>query len=261
MFVLFVCAQRKRTKQTLFAVCHATNQSSGMAHPLAEQIGITFRDERLLQCAIIHRSFINEHPERVVGLESNERLEFLGDSILNFLTADWLYRRYTDHSEGGLTQLRSNLVNTAALAGFARRIELGKWIRIGKGIDTSAERDRPALLADAFEALVGAIYLDQGIEVLRSFLTPFLEQQIAAIQAGAVAVNYRTRLQEIAQARFGYTPRYQVDAVHGPDHQREYTLQVIIGDQVWGVGSGSSKQAAAQAAAQVALERLVAETE
>jgi hypothetical protein len=102
MFVLFVCAQRKRTKQTLFAVCHATNQSSGMAHPLAEQIGITFRDERLLQCAIIHRSFINEHPERVVGLESNERLEFLGDSILNFLTADWLYRRYTDHSEGGL---------------------------------------------------------------------------------------------------------------------------------------------------------------
>jgi ribonuclease III len=230
-----------------------------MASRLEEVIGVAFRDERLLQSAFVHRSFIHEHPERVPGLTANERLEFLGDAVLNFITAAWLYTRYPAQSEGELTTLRAALVKTSTLAGFARSLNLGAYVRISRGEDTPTARNRAPLLADVFEAILGAIYLDQGLEAARAFITPFLERQIEAIESGTAEIDYRTRLQERTQSRFNLTPVYRTIAVRGPDHQREYTMEVLVGEQSFGIGSGPSKQAAAQAAAQAALARLQGE--
>jgi ribonuclease-3 len=232
-----------------------------MPSRLEELIGVAFEDKRLLQSAFVHRSFMHERPEQAPGLTSNERLEFLGDAVLNFVAASWLYARYPELSEGELTALRAALVKTSALAGFARSLDLGSHIRISRGEYTPAARSRPPLLADVFEAVLGAIYLDRGLEAARSFLLPFFERQIGAIEAGTAEVDYRTRLQEEAQARFNLTPAYRTVEMSGPDHQREFTLEVLVGARRMGVGSGPSKQAAAQAAARAALELLRSEGE
>jgi ribonuclease-3 len=227
-----------------------------MASRLEELIGVAFTDERLLASAFVHRSYLHERPERIPGLTSNERLEFLGDAVLNFITASWLFTRFPLRSEGELTSLRAALVKTSTLASFARSLDLGAHIKISRGEDTPAARNRPPLLADLFEAVLGAIYLDQGLEAARRFVLPFLEQQLEAIESGTAEIDYRTRLQEIVQSRFNLTPRYQVVAVSGRDHEREFTQEVFVGEQSLGLGSGPSKQAAAQAAARAALERL-----
>lgn len=223
---------------------------------LEELIGVTFRDEHLLESAFVHRSFWNERPDRVVGLTSSERLEFLGDAVLNFLTAALLFRRFPTISEGELTHWRASLVKTNTLAEFARRLGLGEHVRISRGEDTPTARNRAPLLADLFEAVIGAIYLDQGLDAVEQFLVPFLERQIAAIETGTAEIDYRTRLQEQAQAQRNLTPVYQQLGVSGPDHQREFTMAVLVGDEQLGVGSGPSKQAAAQAAAKAALDVL-----
>jgi ribonuclease-3 len=227
-----------------------------MSSSLEELIGVPFNDERLLQSAFVHRSYMHERPERIPGLSSNERLEFLGDSVLNFVAAAWLFARFPGSSEGELTALRAALVKTSTLAAFARELNLGARVRISRGEDTPAARNRAPLLADIFEAVLGAIYLDQGLDAVRAFVLPFLERHLLAIESGAVELDYRTRLQETAQARFNLTPAYRTASVSGPDHQREFTLEVLLGSQLLGVGTGPSKQAAAQAAARAALERL-----
>ncbi|NWF79283.1 MAG: ribonuclease III [Chloroflexi bacterium] len=226
-----------------------------MTSSLEELIGVPFHDLTLLQSAFVHRSFMHEHPERVPGLSSNERLEFLGDAVLNFITASWLYERFPHHTEGELTALRAALVKTSTLASFARSLDLGRYVRISRGEDTATARNRPALLADVFEAVLGAIYLDQGIDAARAFVLPFLEHQIEAVLSGA-EMDHRTRLQEVSQARFNQTPTYRTVRVSGPDHEREFTLEVSIGQVVLGSGTGPSKQLAAQAAARMALAAL-----
>lgn len=223
---------------------------------LQRKLGITFGDQRLLQSAFIHRSFFHEHPELLPGLTSNERLEFLGDAVLNFLTADWLFQRYPERTEGELTALRAALVKTSTLARLAAGLGLGEYVRISKGEDTPAARNRPPLLADMFEALLGAIFLDQGLETARRFVTPYLEQEMEAIQAGRAEIDYRTRLQERAQAIFNQTPVYRTVSASGPEHRLEFTIEVLVGDQALGTGKGPSKQAAAQRAARMALEQL-----
>lgn len=224
---------------------------------LQQKLGIQFHDEGLFLRAFVHRSFIHEHPERDRPRESNERLEFLGDAVLNFLSASWLYAHFPDRSEGELTYLRAALVQTKTLAVFARQLDLGHYIKISRGEDTPTARNRPALLADVFEALLGAIFLDQGLDAVREFVTPLLEQHIAAVLSGNVEVDYRTRLQELAQHRFNHTPTYRTVDMAGPDHQREFTLEVLINDVSYGVGVGPSKQIAAQAAARAALSCLI----
>lgn len=227
-----------------------------MGSRLEELIGVAFNDERLLESAFVHRSFIHEHPERIPGLTANERLEFLGDAVLNFITAAWLYDRFPTYSEGELTTLRASLVKTSTLAGFARSLNLGAYIRISRGEDTPTARNRPPLLADVFEAVLAAIYLDQGLAAARDFVVPFLDRQINAIFSGTAEIDYRTRLQEQAQSRFNLTPVYRTLEVRGPDHQREFTMEVLVGDLSLGTGNGPSKQAAAQAAARAALTYL-----
>ena len=226
-----------------------------MAHPLAIRLGLTFHDETLLQTALVHRSKLNERPQRLVGLVSNERLEFLGDAVLNMLAADWLYRHYPTLPEGDLTRMRITLVRTTTLAEFARQLDLSRYAHLGRG-EQHVGRERPSLLADLFEALLGAIYLDQGLPTAQAFLNRFLTPYLTVFGSSGQPRDARTELQELTQARFTVTPTYETVAVHGPDHAREYEVQVLVAEQVLGRGAGKSKRQAAQAAAAAALLQL-----
>jgi ribonuclease III len=227
------------------------------ASDLEQALGLVFVDKSLLQRALTHRSYLNEHPE--FALEDNERLEFLGDAVLDFVTGAFLYHRFPELAEGPLTSLRSALVRRDTLARFARRFDLGRYLSLGHGEAESGGRERPALLCATFEALVGAIYLDQGLEVVHQLLEPLIGPEVTATLRERADRDAKSQLQEMAQAWLHHTPRYTTVAESGPDHAKEFTVQVTIGRNAYGQGTGPSKQQAAQVAAQVALERLEAE--
>jgi ribonuclease III len=220
---------------------------------LQQRLGLVFTTPGLLETALVHRSYLNEHP--LSDLHSNERLEFLGDSVINFLAARFLFQRMPEASEGQLTALRSGLVKTSTLAGFARRFGLGQHIRMAKGEASGGGRERDALLADAFEALLAAIYLDQGIEAAGAFAAPLLEQELGQLLSHGGPLDHKSRLQEVVQAARAITPRYRTVNASGPDHRREFTVEVWADEELLGVGVGQSKQSAAQAAALAALEK------
>ncbi|HEU4328275.1 MAG TPA: ribonuclease III [Roseiflexaceae bacterium] len=223
---------------------------------LVERLGLLFNNTSLLESALVHSSFVNERPELAQTLVSVERLEFLGDSVLNYIAADLVYARFPAWHEGELTVLRTELIKTTTLAGFARELDLGSYLRLSKGEEKQGAREREALLADTFEALVAAIYLDRGLDTARAFLAPLLERQIAEIEAHGLRVDYKTRLLARVQAERNITPLYQVVAVTGPDHRREFSVEVRAGEELLGRGQGPSKQAATQDAACRALEAL-----
>ena len=215
------------------------------------EIGIVFRDKSLLQRALTHRSYLNEIGRP--GWEDNERLEFLGDAIIDCIVAEYLYHKFPEMREGVLTAVRANLVRREALAAFARQIHLGQHLIMGSGEEQSGGRERDAILCAAFEALVGAIYLDQGMEVAREFVLSFVREALDEALKRALTKDAKTRLQEWSQAVMHKTPRYVTVGEEGPDHAKVFTVEVRIGDVVAGRGRGSSKQAAAQAAAEDAL--------
>ncbi len=227
---------------------------------LEERIGVEFRDKNLLRQALTHRSYLNE-AETHQPLEDNERLEYLGDALLDFIVAEMLCKRFPEFREGPLTDVRAALVRSASLAELARRIELGSYLYMGHGEAASGGRQREATLCAAFEALMGAIYMDQGLEVARAFVLPLLEDMLPQAVEIALRKDPKSRLQELAQARGMGTPRYREIAQEGPDHRRTFTIGAYIGDVEYGRGKGSSKQAAGQAAAEEALRRLEAEDE
>ncbi len=210
-----------------------------------------FRDPSLLLRALTHRSYLNEKPDH--GVPHNERLEFLGDAIIGFLVGEYLFQHLPERQEGELTALRAALVRSTALAEFAERIRLGELILMGRGEETSGGRERQSLLADAFEALVAAIYLDQGMEAVREWVEQFTAPAVQPLARGGGSKDARSSLQEIAQAERGLTPRYELVEQSGPDHERLFTIHVRLGDEVSGAGQGRTKQAAAQAAARAAL--------
>ncbi len=210
----------------------------------------TFTDSSLLQRALTHRSYLNEHVE---ALEDNERLEFLGDAVLDFVAGAYLYHRYPELPEGGLTRLRAALVRTEQLAVFAQMLDLGPHIRLGKGEE--AGRQRPTLLCATFEALVGAYFLDAGVEAVRGLVEPLFGPAAENILSTEKDQDAKSLLQEWAQANVGKTPRYYDVAATGPDHLKVFTVEVRLGDEPYGVGEGRTKQAAAQAAAQAALKK------
>ncbi len=228
------------------------------ARPIEELesiLNLHFNDKRLLQQAFVHRSYLNE-AEPDFPLRDNERLEFLGDAVLGFVASELLYNRYTDKQEGELTNLRAALVRRETLARFARQFHLGDFLLLGHGEEESGGRTRPATLCATFEALVGAIYLDLGLDTVREFLVPILMAELERVEEKALAKDPKSRLQEWAQSAVGKTPRYKTVAATGPDHAREFTMQVSIDRVPYGVGRGRSKQEAAQAAAAMALHRL-----
>jgi ribonuclease-3 len=232
------------------------NESTQLA-TLEQALGLKFADKSLLQRALTHRSYLNENPH--YPLEDNERLEFLGDAVLDFLTGEYLYHRFPEMHEGDLTSLRSALVRRGTLAQFARRLQLGERLLMGHGEAESGGRERAATLCAAIEALVGAVYLDQGLAAVETLMVPLVEPEIARILRENLDKDPKSLLQETAQARWQLTPRYRTVEEIGPDHAKEFTVEVTIGDRAYGQGMGRSKQLAAQAAAQEALNRLNAE--
>ncbi len=224
-------------------------------HELEEEIGIRFNDYSLLQRAFVHRSYLNETDEET-DLQDNERLEFLGDSVLSFIVSELLFKLYPQRREGELTDLRSALVKRETLSRFARDLHLGDYLLLGRGEEDSGGRSRHTTLCATYEAFIGALYLDQGATTLRTLLEPRLIQEIERVAHNALTKDPKSRLQEWTQAEMGQTPRYKTVHAQGPDHARLFTLQVTIDKQPYGVGQGQSKQEAAQAAATMALFRL-----
>jgi ribonuclease-3 len=221
---------------------------------IEQSLGLTFEDKTLLYRALTHRSYLNENPDH--PLEDNERLEFLGDAVLDFATAEYLYHHFPEMDEGRLTSLRAALVCATTLAGFARDLRLNDLLFLGTGEAESGGRERQAILSGAFEALVGALYLDQGLKAVQDFIYPIIGPEAQMVIAEARDKDAKSLLQELSQGHFQVTPTYRTVAEKGPDHAKEFTVEVLIGKKPYGRGQGHSKQQAAQAAAQVALERL-----
>lgn len=220
---------------------------------LEEKLGVDFQDRSLLSRAMTHRSYLNENPEW--SLEDNERLEFLGDAVLDFVVGAYLYHHFPEMDEGELTSLRAALVRAKTLARFARELDLGRFLLLGYGEAESGGRERIPILCATFEAVVGALYLDQGLEKVQSLAERFVGPALVEIMAESLHKDAKSEFQVWAQARYNMTPHYEVVESSGPDHAKTFVVQVLVGDTVWGEGSGRSKQLAAQAAATMALAR------
>ena len=222
-----------------------------MAHPLEKIIGYTFKDPGLLATALTHTSYANESR---VPVAHNERLEFLGDSVLQIVSADYLFHAYADRPEGDLTRIRSSLVSEGALFQFAQEIHLGDYLRLGKGEERCGGRERPSILADVFESTTAAIYLDSGsLEEAKKFILRFIAPAAKA-QSVKPFKDYKTTLQEIIQQNPEEKLEYVVTGESGPDHDKHFTVEVHLNSNVIGKGGGRSKKEAEQQAAREALE-------
>ncbi len=221
---------------------------------LEDRLGVQFNNRRLLRQALVHRSLINE--AELSDTDSNERLEFLGDAALGLVAAQMLYERYPDRAEGRLSQARASLVNTAALAGLGRDIELGRYLQLGRGEDLGGGRTQQTVLGRAYEAVLGAIYLDQGIDGLRALVTPLFNGILDRHGWSARGKDYKSRLQEALQGSGRSTPLYRMIGEQGPDHDKQFRMAVDIDGETLAEGEGSSKQRAEQDAARAALAKL-----
>jgi ribonuclease-3 len=219
----------------------------------ARRLGMSFSNLLLLNRALTHRSYLNEHPE---ALEDNERLEFLGDAVLDFLVGAWLYNRFPEMREGELTRLRSALVRTEQLAEFAASHGYGSALRLGRGESQAGGRKRQALLCATFEAVVGALYIDAGLDAVQSYVEPLLEPVANQILISNRDQDAKSRLQEMVQSRGFGPPQYRTLGAFGPEHNKTFEVEVLVNGQVLTSGKGSSKQIAAQQAAQQALEMI-----
>lgn len=218
---------------------------------LEEKINYRFKNEEFLEEALSHSSYVNEHPEE--DLRSNERLEFLGDAVLNLVVGELLMKHFTDVPEGNLSRMRANLVNEVQLAKLAKKIELGKFLRLGKGEIQSKGQEKKSILADAFEALIAAIYLDGGLKSAFKFIQSSFSSLIDSKSKAIPNFDYKSKLQEIVQMSHKVTPVYQVVREMGPDHDKTFLVQINLQDLTT-QGIGKSKKMAEQDAARKALE-------
>jgi ribonuclease III len=223
------------------------------AADLAERLGLHFSNLHLLVRALTHRSYVNENPN---ATEDNERMEFLGDAVLDFVVGAWVYNHFPEMQEGDLTRMRSALVRTDTLAEFARQLDFGPALRLGRGELASGGRQRDNLLCATFEAIIGALYLDAGIPAIGAFMEPLLVEASDEVISQVERYDPKSTLQEWAQSNKLGTPHYITVASNGPDHAKVFTVEVQVDGKPYGQGSGSSKQSAAQQAAQTALESL-----
>lgn len=215
-------------------------------HELEQALGYTFQNKALLETALTHTSYANEAKH---GTKHNERLEFLGDSVLSIVVADYLFT-HKNMPEGELTRMRASLVCETALFGFAQQIRLGEYLRLGHGEELGGGRTRPSVVSDAFEALIAALYLDGGIEQARAFILPFV---MASLTDKNAEEDYKTHLQEIIQQNPEERVRYVVTSETGPDHDKHFVVEVHLNSNCIGSGEGHSKKQAEQAAAKEAL--------
>ena len=223
----------------------------GRTTPLERRLRVKLKDRFLLEMALTHRSFAYEQGK----LETNERLEFLGDAVLGIVVTDALYREYPKLPEGDLAKMRAALVNMTVLADVAREVELGEAVLLGRGEAMTGGRQKPSILADTLEAMFGAIYLDRGIGSSKKVILDLFLPRIRGQVEGGTVQDYKTTLQEIAAAKLGTMPEYRVEE-SGPDHAKRFAAQVLLAAEPYGNGEGRSKKEAEQAAAKVAVERL-----
>jgi ribonuclease-3 len=224
------------------------------AAALIERLGLPVRDLDLLAQALIHSSYLHEHRDLAAG--HNERLEFLGDSVVSLAISDALYRRHPDDDEGVLSARRASIVSTAGLARLAARLELGEYLLLGEGESQRGGRKRPALLASAFEALVGAIYLDLGYGVVSGFVTALAAPELTIDRPLGALKSPKSRLQEYTQRLTGERPQYRLLDAVGPDHDKVFRVEVLVAGRVVGVGDGHSRRVAETAAAARGIESL-----
>ena len=251
--------RRSGPSRTLSTSSTNTPPSRGSTPPtqaarLIERLSLPVRDLDLLGQALVHSSYPNEHPD--ASSLANERLEFLGDAVIALLISEALFMLHPDEDEGRLTHRRAAIVSTRGLAAIARRLGLGEHLLLGAGADRANERDRPSVLAAAFESVVGALYLDRGLDVARTWLLAVADPELSAHRSMSSLVSPKSRLQEIAYARSGAAPAYRVVSAVGPDHEKHYVVEAMIGMEVLGTGEGRNRRDAETAAAAAALASL-----
>lgn len=219
-----------------------------------KKIGLNFKNKELLKRSLTHRSFLNENSSD--ELKNNERLEFLGDAVLELVISEYLFHEYPDRPEGELTSFRAAVVKTDSLAKISKKLDIGEFLLMSKGEEMTGGREKDYLLANAFEAIIGALYTDQGYEPVKEFLTKHLTPQISTIVKYRLDIDSKTKLQEKTQDIFKTTPTYKVIKEEGPDHDKRFTIVVKIKGKVYGEGEGITKQKAEDAAATQALRKL-----
>lgn len=219
-----------------------------------KNLGVSFHQESLLEQAFVHSSYLNENPE--FTRSSNERLEFLGDAILDFIVAEKLYEEFPKLPEGKLTEIRASLVCRDTLAELASSLKLGDWLLFGQGEEANGGRTKASNLANAMEALVGALYLDQGLAKAKKFVLRQLKPELEKIKAGKTTPNYKALVQELVQGQNRPTPVYRLVEATGPDHSKQFTTEILVEGEALGRGTGKSKKAAESQAARTAWEKL-----
>ncbi|MDO9515176.1 MAG: ribonuclease III [Syntrophales bacterium] len=221
---------------------------------LSEMLGYTFSDTALLDLALTHGSHANENPDLVRG--DNERLEFLGDAVLQLCISDMLTERFLEYTEGQLSKARAFMVNEQALAGLARQYRIGEFMLLGRGEEKAEGRNKDSILGDAFESLIGAIYLDGGYKAAFGFIRRAFQAPVDEWAQKPVYRDYKSLLQETSQIRFREIPRYRIIGTSGPDHDKTFEIEACIGDSIVTTGTGKNKKEAEQDAARKALEKL-----
>jgi ribonuclease III len=219
-----------------------------------KNLGISFRRASLLEQAFVHLSYLNENPG--FAQPSNERLEFLGDAVLNFIVTEKLYEEFPKLPEGELTKIRASLVCRDALTELASSLKLGDWLLLGRGEEANGGRAKESNLANAMEALIGALYLDQGLAKVRKFILRQLKPELEKIKAGQTTPNYKALVQELVQGQKRPTPVYRLVEATGPDHSKQFTAEILVEGEALGRGTGKSKKAAESQAARAAWEKL-----
>jgi ribonuclease-3 len=219
-----------------------------------EILQTNLQNEELFRTAFTHRSYLNEHSEN--GNRSNERLEFLGDAVLQLLSSEFLFNNYTKAPEGDMTNYRSAVVCTSSIGEEARRLGYGEMLLLSKGEETTGGREREYILANTFEAVLGALYLEKGLEFCSDFAERELLYKMEEVIKGKQYKDAKSVFQEKAQEKFGVTPTYKIEDSWGPDHEKNFKVGVFLDDKLWGEGLGKSKQKAEQHAAEEALERI-----
>lgn len=217
---------------------------------LQDRTKYKFSDLKLLNKALTHKSYANEKSE---NLKHNERLEFLGDSVLDILVSDYLVKEFSDFAEGALSKIRAAVVNETCLANLAQKIDLGNYLLLGKGEDLSGGRQKPSILADAFEALAGAVFRDGGLIAASRIFLPLLVEEVEKTAESWSFRDFKSDLQEYTQNKLSCIPNYKVVREIGPDHAKEFEVVVVIKNEEYGKGLGRSKKEAEQAAAKIAI--------
>lgn len=226
-----------------------------MRHPIEEKLKYDFKNKQLLKNSLIHSSYANEHQNE--NIKNNERLEFLGDSVINLIISDHIFKKNPDDNEGDLSKIRASIVCEPALAYISRNLNLGKYIYLGKGEELSGGRDRESILADGFEALIGAIYLDSNLDTVRKIiLNKFEDQVIENCNIDPLLRDYKTELQENIQLCKNTNIEYKIYKEEGPDHDKTFYTKVYLNGKELGKGKGKNKKESEQMAAKFALEGL-----